>query len=78
MSKNQKPSPDTQTNQDTDEELRELLTEQVQRTVFRSAEKRKAVEEVLLQPDMLAILEELVGDLSGVSSKEKPQESSEK
>ena len=78
MSKSQNPSPDTQTNQDTDKDLRELLTEVGEQAALRSAEKRKAVEEVLLQPDMLAILEELVADLSGVSSKEKPQESPEK
>ena len=78
MSKNQKPSLDTQTNQDADKDLRELLTEVGEQAALRSAEKRKAVEEVLLQPDMLNLLEGLVADLSGVPSKEKPQESSEK
>ena len=78
MSKSQKPSPDTQTNQDADKDLRELLTEVGEQAALRSAEKRRAIEETLLQPDMLNLLEGLVADLSGVPSKEKPQESSEK
>ena len=63
MSNTQNPSPEAQTNQDT-EELKELLTEVGEQAALRSAQKRKAVEEVLLQPDMLNLLEELVGDLS--------------
>jgi hypothetical protein len=78
MSKSQKPSPDTQTNQDADKDLRELLTEVGEQAALRSAKKRRAIEETLLQPDMLNLLEGLVADLSGVPSKEKPQESSEK
>ena len=78
MSKSQKPSPEVQTNQDTDKDLRELLTEVGEQAALRSAEKRRAIEETLLQPDMLNLLEGLVADLSGVPSKEKPQESSEK
>ena len=78
MSKSQKPSPDTQTNQDADKDLRELLTEVGEQAALRSAKKRRAIEETLLQPDMLILLEGLVADLSGVPSKEKPQESSEK
>ncbi len=78
MSKSQKPSPEVQTNQDTDKDLRELLTEVGEQAALRSAKKRRAIEETLLQPDMLNLLEGLVADLSGVPSKEKPQESSEK
>ncbi len=78
MSKSQKLSPDTQTNQDADKDLRELLTEVGEQAALRSAKKRRAIEETLLQPDMLNLLEGLVADLSGVPSKEKPQESSEK
>lgn len=63
MSNTQNPSPEAQTNQDT-EELKELLTEVGEQAALRSAQKRKAVEETLLQPDMLNLLEELVGDLS--------------
>ena len=54
MSKSQKPSPDTQTNQDADKDLRELLTEVGEQAALRSAKKRRAIEETLLQPDMLS------------------------
>ena len=77
MSKSQKPSPDTQTNQDADKDLRELLTEVGEQAALRSAEKRRAIEETLLQPDMLNLLEGLVADLSGVPSEKQPEETSE-
>ncbi len=64
MSNSQKPLPDAEMNQNSGEQLKELLTEVGEQAALRSAQKRKAVEEVLLQPDMLNLLEELVGDLS--------------
>ena len=54
-------------------DLRDLLIETGQQTALRSAQKRKAVEEALLQPSMLKMLEELVTDLA----KEQPEDTGE-
>jgi hypothetical protein len=55
------------------DDLEDLLTEAAQRTAIRAAMKRKAVEEALLKPSMLKMLEELVTDLA----KEQPEDTSE-
>ena len=55
------------------DDLRDLLTETAQQTALRAAQKRKAVEEALLQPSMLKMLEELVTDLA----KEQPEDTGE-
>ena len=55
------------------DDLRDLLTETAQQTALRAAQKRKAVEEALLQPSMLKMLEELVTDLA----KESPEDAGE-
>ena len=55
------------------DDLRDLLTETAQQTAIRAAMKRKAVEEALLKPSMLKMLEELVTDLA----KEEPEDTGE-
>ena len=55
------------------EDLRALLIETGQQNALRAAQKRKAVEEALLQPSMLKMLEELVTDLA----KESPEDTGE-
>ena len=55
------------------DDLRDLLTETAQQTALRAAQKRKAVEEALLQPSMLKMLDELVTDLA----KESPDDTDE-
>ena len=55
------------------DDLEDLLTEAAQRTAMRAAMKRKAVEEALLKPSMLKMLEELVTDLA----KEQPEDTGE-
>ena len=55
------------------DDLEDLLTEAVQQTAIRAAMKRKAVEEVLLKPSMLKMLDELVTDLA----KELPEDAGE-
>jgi len=55
------------------DDLRDLLTETAQQTALRAAQKRKAVEEALLQPSMLKMLDELVTDLA----KEQPEDTDE-
>ena len=54
-------------------DLRDSLTQIGQQTALRSAQKRKAVEEALLQPSMLKMLDELVTDLA----KESPEDTGE-
>ena len=55
------------------DDLEDLLTEAAQRTAMRAAMKRKAVEDILLRPSMLKMLEELVTDLA----KEQPEDTGE-
>ena len=55
------------------DDLEDLLTEAAQQTATRAAMKRKAVEEALLQPSMLKMLDELVTDLA----KEQPEDTGE-
>ena len=55
------------------DDLRDLLTETARQTALRAARKRKAVEEALLQPSMLKMLDELVTDLA----KEQPEDTGE-
>ena len=55
------------------DDLRDLLIETGQQNALRAAQKRKAVEEALLQPSMLKMLEELVTDLA----KEQPEDTGE-
>ena len=55
------------------DDLEDLLTEAAQRTAIRAAMKRKAVEEALLKPSMLKMLDELVTDLA----KEQPEDTGE-
>ena len=55
------------------DDLEDLLTETAQQTATRAAMKRKAVEEALLQPSMLKMLDELVTDLA----KEQPEDTGE-
>jgi hypothetical protein len=55
------------------DDLEDLLTEAAQQTAIRAAMKRKAVEEALLKPSMLKMLEELVTDLA----KEQPEDTGE-
>ena len=55
------------------DDLEDLLTEAAQQTAIRAATKRKAVEEALLQPSMLKMLDELVTDLA----KEQPDDTDE-
>ena len=55
------------------DDLEDLLTEAAQQTAIRAAQKRKAVEEALLQPSMLKMLDELVTDLA----KESPHDNTE-
>ena len=54
---------DKQDKRKNSDDLEDLLTEAAQQTAIRAATKRKAVEEALLQPSMLKMLEELVTDL---------------
>ena len=54
-------------------DLRDLLTETGQQTALRAAQKRKAVEAMLLCPSMLKMLDELVTDLA----KEQPEDTGE-
>ena len=42
------------------DDLEDLLTEATQQTAMRAAQKRKAVEDILLRPSMLKMLDELV------------------
>ena len=44
------------------DDLEDLLTEAAQQTAIRAAQKRKAVEDILLRPSMLKMLDELVTD----------------
>ena len=53
--------------------MQDLLTETAQRNAMRTATKRKAVEEVLLKPSVLKMLDELVTDLA----KEQPEDTGE-
>ena len=55
------------------DDLEDLLTEAAQQTAIRAAMKRKAVEDILLRPSMLKMLEELVTDLA----KEQPEDTGE-
>ena len=55
------------------DDLEDLLTEATQQNALRAAQKRKAVEEALLQPSMLKMLDELVTDLA----KESPEDTGE-
>ena len=55
------------------DDLRDLLTETEQQNAIRAATKRKAVEEALLKPSMLKMLDELVTDLG----KEQPEDTGE-
>ena len=52
------------------DDLEDLLTEAAQQTAIRAAQKRKAVENILLRPSMLKMLDELVTDLA----KEQPED----
>ena len=54
-------------------DLRDLLIETGQQTALRAAQKRKAVEDILLRPSMLKMLDELVTDLA----KESPEDTGE-
>ena len=55
------------------DDLQDFLAEAAQQTAIRAAIKRKAVEEALLKPSMLKMLDELVTDLA----KEQPDDTSE-
>ena len=55
------------------DDLEDLLTEAAQQTAIRAAMKRKAVEDILLRPSMLKMLDELVTDLA----KESPEDTGE-
>ena len=55
------------------DDLEDLLTEAAQQTAIRAATKRKAVENILLRPSMLKMLDELVTDLA----KESPEDTGE-
>lgn len=55
------------------DDLEDLLIETGQQNALRAAQKRKAVEEALLQPSMLKMLDELVTDLA----KESPEDTGE-
>ena len=55
------------------DDLRDLLTETGQQNALRAAQKRKAVEDILLRPSMLKMLDELVTDLA----KEQPEDTGE-
>ena len=55
------------------DDLEDLLTEAAQQTALRAAQKRKAVEDILLRPSMLKMLDELVTDLA----KESPEDTGE-
>ena len=50
-----------------------MLIETGQKTALRAAQKRKAVEDILLRPSMLKMLDELVTDLA----KEQPDDTDE-
>ena len=64
---------DKQDKRKNSDDLEDLLTEAAQQTAIRAATKRKAVEEALLQPSMLKMLDELVTDLA----KEQPEDTGE-
>ena len=55
------------------DDLEDLLTEAAQQTAIQAAMKRKAVEDILLRPSMLKMLDELVTDLA----KESPEDTGE-
>ena len=55
------------------DDLEDLLTEAAQQNAIRAAQKRKAVEDILLRPSMLKMLDELVTDLA----KESPEDTGE-
>ena len=54
-------------------DLKDLLIETGQQNALRAAQKRKAVEDILLRPSMLKMLDELVTDLA----KEQPEDTGE-
>ena len=54
-------------------DLRDSLIQTGQQTALRAAQKRKAVEDILLRPSMLKMLDELVTDLA----KESPEDTGE-
>jgi len=64
---------DKQDKRKNDDDLEDLLTEAAQQTAIRAAQKRKAVENILLRPSMLKMLDELVTDLA----KESPEDTGE-
>ena len=64
---------DKQDKRKNDDDLEDLLTEAAQQTAIRAAQKRKAVEDILLRPSMLKMLDELVTDLA----KESPEDTGE-
>ena len=55
------------------DDLRDSLIQIGQQTALRAAQKRKAVEDILLRPSMLKMLDELVTDLA----KESPEDTGE-
>ena len=54
-------------------DLKDLLIETGQQNALRAAQKRKAVEDILLRPSMLKMLDELVTDVA----KESPEDTGE-
>ena len=56
------------------DDLEDSLTEAAQQTAIRAATKRKAVENILLRPSMLKMLDELVTDLAKEQTEDADEE----